>query len=116
MSAAEAAHPPARRGRAAALWLAFLVVIAAGVGLAWIGAGALRPQITQSGLEFRTVKAGTGEPIGPADAALLDYILASDDGTVYDSSESHGGPQPFVMDHVYPGFAEAMSKMSVQVS
>jgi hypothetical protein len=111
VSVAEAAHRPARSGRAVALWLAFLLIIAAAIGLAWVGAGALRPIVTQSGLQFRTVKAGTGEPITRADAALLDYILTTDDGTVIDSSESHNGPQPFTMDQVYPGFAEAMSRM-----
>ena len=111
MSVAEAAHRPARSGRTVALWLAFLVVIAAGIGLAWVGAGSLRPEVTESGLQFRTIKTGKGEPIGRADAALLDYILTADDGTVIDSSESHQGPQPFTMDQVFPGFAEAMSRM-----
>ena len=111
MSVAEAAHRPAKSGRTVALWLAFLAVIAAGVGLAWIGAGSLRPVVTSSGLQFRTIKAGKGEPIGRADAALLDYILTADDGSVLDSSESHGGAQPFAMDQVFPGFAEAMAKM-----
>ena len=70
--------------------------------------GRLSPQ---SGLQFRTIKAGKGEPIARADAALLDYILTADDGTVLDSSESHGGAQPFAMDQVFPGFAEAMTRM-----
>ena len=111
MSVAEAAHRPAHRGRALALWIGFLIVIAAGIGLAWIGAGALRPMVSESGLQFRTVKSGSGEPIGRPDAALLDYILTSDDGTVIDSSENHGGAQPFAMDQVFPGFAEAMTHM-----
>ena len=111
MSVAEAAHRPAGTGRAVALWLAFLLVIAAGIGLAWVGAGSLRPTISASGLQFRTVKAGHGEPIGHDDAAMMDYILTSDDGTVLDSSENHGGAQPFAMDQVFPGFAEAMAKM-----
>ena len=111
MSVAEAAHRPAHRGRAVGLWLGFLLVIAAGVGLAWIGAGSLRPQVSSSGLEFRTIKAGKGEPIARPDAALLDYRLIADDGTVFDSSESHGGAQPFAMDQVFPGFAEAMTRM-----
>ena len=111
MSVAEAAHRPAHSGRTVALWLGFLLIIAAGIGLAWIGAGSLRPEVTESGLQFRTIKAGKGEPIGRADAALLDYILTADDGTVIDSSESHQGPQPFTMDQVFPGFAEAMSRM-----
>ena len=111
MSVAEAAHRPRNTGRAVKLWLGFLLVIAAGVALAWIGAGSLRPQVTASGLEFREVKGGTGEPIGPADAALLDYVGTLDDGTVFDNSESHGGPQPFAMAQVFPGFAEAMTRM-----
>ena len=111
MSAAEAAHRPAKSGRAVALALAFLLIIAAGIGLAWIGAGSLRPEVSASGLQFRTIKSGKGEPIARPDAALLDYILTADDGTVIDSSEGHGGAQPFAMDQVFPGFAEAMTRM-----
>jgi FKBP-type peptidyl-prolyl cis-trans isomerase FkpA len=108
---AEAAYPTPRRGRALALWIGFLILIAAGIGLAWIGAGALRPIVTVSGLQFRTIKSGAGEPIARADAALMDYVLTTDDGTVVDSSDTHGGPQPFAMDYVFPGFAEAMARM-----
>src|SRR3954463_4197570 len=108
MSVAEAAHRPARSGRAAALTIGFLLIIAAAVALAWIGAGSLRPTVPASGLQFRTIKAGKGPTLTRADAALMDYILTADDGTVLDSSESHNGPQPFMMDGVYPGFAEAM--------
>jgi FKBP-type peptidyl-prolyl cis-trans isomerase FkpA len=111
VSVAEAAHRPANTGRAVKLWLGFILVIAAGIGLALIGAGSLRPELTPSGLQFRTVKGGTGDVIAPADAALMDYVLTSDDGTVLDSSDSHGGPQPFSMGQVFPGFAEAMTRM-----
>ena len=108
MSVAEAAHRPARSGRTAALWLAFLLIVAAAIGLAWIGAGSLRPIVTESGLEFRTIKAGTGEPITRADAALIEYVLTSDDGTVVDASQQ---PTPFTIEGVYPGFGEAMTRM-----
>ena len=115
MSVAEAAHRPAHdsahRGRAIKLWLAFLLVIGAGIALAWWGAGALRPEATASGLQFRAVKEGTGEPIGDADAALMDYVGTLDDGTVFDNSEAHGGAQPFTAAQVFPGFAEAMRRM-----
>lgn len=111
MSLAEAAHRPAHRGRALKLLLAFLLLIGAGVGLAWWGAGALRPAVSTTGLEFRAVKEGTGEPIGDADAALMDYVGTLDDGTVFDSSEAHGGAQPFTAAQVFPGFAEAMRRM-----
>jgi FKBP-type peptidyl-prolyl cis-trans isomerase FkpA len=111
MSVAEAAHRPAKSGRTAALAIGFLLIVAAAIGLAWIGAGSLRPTVTQSGLQFRTIKPGKGPMLTRADAALMDYILTANDGTVFDSSESHGGPQPFMMDQVFPGFAEAMTKM-----
>ena len=58
MSVAEAAHRPAGSGRAAALTIAFLLIIVAAIALAWIGAGSLRPTVTASGLQFRTIKAG----------------------------------------------------------
>ena len=93
------------------LWLAFLLIIAAAIGLAWIGAGSLRPVVTDSGLQFRTLKEGTGDPIKPEDAALMDYVGTLDDGTVFDSSQNHGGAQPFTMSQVFPGFAEAMARM-----
>ena len=110
MSAAEAAHRPSGAGRAVALSLAFLLIIGAAIGLAWIGAGALRPIVTQSGLQFRELKAGKGEPIGHADAALLDYILTSEEGTVVDQSQR---PTPFSIDMpgLFPGFSEAMTRM-----
>ena len=100
-------------GRTMRLWLGFLIIIAAGIGLAWFGAGSLRPEVSATGLEFRTVQAGTGAPIGTEDAALLDYILTMDDGAVVDSSDKHGGAQPFSpsMQGLFPGFAEAMAKM-----
>ena len=111
MSVSTLYYPPHHKAALTKFWIAILLLAAVGVGLAWIGAGSLRPEVTQSGLEFRVFKEGAGEPITSADAAILDYALTLDDGTVMDTSESHGGPQPFTMDAVFPGFAEAMTKM-----
>ena len=111
MSTATQAQSGARRGGNGKLWLALIVLIATGVALAWFGAGSLRPEVSATGLEFREVKAGTGGVITDADAALLDYELRSDDGTVLDGSKQHGGPQPFMTAAVYAGFAEAMRRM-----
>lgn len=111
MSASTPGLARASGGRVLKLAFAFFLLIAAGAGLAWIGAGAMRPEISDSGLQFRTLKAGKGDPISTADAALLDYVLTADDGSVIDSSDANGGPQPFTASQVFPGFAEAMSRM-----
>jgi FKBP-type peptidyl-prolyl cis-trans isomerase FkpA len=92
------------------LWLGFILLFAAAIGLAWVGAGSLRPLVTQSGLQFRTVKAGTGDLITPNDAALMDYILTVN-GKLVDASENRGGPQPFAVGTTFPGFGEAMTHM-----
>lgn len=111
MPAATADHPPSRGGRTVLLWLAFLVLLAAAISFAWYGAGSLRPSVSESGLKFWTIKAGKGPKMAHGDGIVLDYILAADDGTVADSSDRHGGPQPMTMDGVFPGFAEAMTRM-----
>jgi FKBP-type peptidyl-prolyl cis-trans isomerase FkpA len=111
MSVSTLYHPPHHKAALTKFWIAILCLIAVGVGLAWLGAGSLRPEISQSGLQFRVIKQGSGEPITAADAAILDYVGSLDDGTVFDNSDAHGGPQPFTMDTVFPGFAEAMAKM-----
>jgi FKBP-type peptidyl-prolyl cis-trans isomerase FkpA len=110
MSVAEAAHRPAGRGSSAKLWLGVIALIAAGVALAWLGAGQLRGETTASGLQFRTVEAGSGALIRPQDGALIEYEGRLLDGTVFDSSEGRG-PTPIIAGQSIPGFSEAMSKM-----
>lgn len=110
MSVVEAAQRPARRGISAKLWLGLIALIAAGVVLAWLGAGQLRGQTTASGLQFRTVEAGSGAMIRPQDGALIEYEGRLLDGTVFDSSEGRG-PTPIIAGQSIPGFSEAMSKM-----
>ena len=110
MSSATLAQPKRRRNTAK-LVLGFLLVITAGVALAWLGAGALRGATTASGLQFRTVTEGKGEPIAREDVALVEYEGTLDDGTVFDSSATHGGAQPMSPQGMIPGFAEAMLMM-----
>lgn len=111
MSVSTLAHPERREGVNAKLWLGILFILAAAIALAWFGAGSLRPQVTSSGLVFRTVEDGVGQPITNSDVALIQYEGRLDDGTVFDSSDLHGGPQPLSPSGMVPGFAEAMSKM-----
>lgn len=101
---------PERRRSGGRLWLAILLLVAAGVGLAWLGAGSLRGETTASGLQFRTVKEGSGELIKPVDGVLIEYEGRLEDGTVFDTSAGRG-PTPMLAGQVIPGFAEALTRM-----
>jgi FKBP-type peptidyl-prolyl cis-trans isomerase FkpA len=106
VSVAEAAHRPDRRGRGASLWIGFLVVIAAGVALAWLGAHSVRQRTVQ----VDTLQAGHGPTIQPQDGVLIDYEGRLEDGKVFDSSAGKG-PVPLLASQVIPGFAEALTRM-----
>ena len=106
MPTAEAAQRPARTGRGAKLWLGFLIVIAAGIGLAWLGAELVRDNVVQ----VETVQAGTGPLIQAQDGVLIDYEGRLENGTVFDSSEGKG-PVPLLASQVIPGFSQALMKM-----
>ena len=106
MSVAEAAHRPARSGRALGLWIGFLIIIAAGVALAWLGAHSVRQRTVQ----VQTVQAGFGPTIQPQDGVLIDYEGRLSSGKVFDSSAGKG-PVPLIASQVIPCFAEALSRM-----
>jgi FKBP-type peptidyl-prolyl cis-trans isomerase FkpA len=106
MSVAEAAHRPDHRGRALALWLGFILLIAAGVGLAWIGTHSVRQRTVQ----VETLKDGSGPMIGPQDGVLIEYEGRLTDGKVFDSSAGKG-PIPLIASQVIPGFADALTRM-----
>lgn len=111
MSVAEAAHRPQHKARAAKLWLALIVLVGAGVGLAWIGAEPLRGESTASGLHFRTLEEGSGPIVQPMDGVLIEYEGRLEDGTVFDSTAGRG-PVPLIPgEGVIPGFAEALTMM-----
>ena len=111
MSVVEAAKRPEHRGRGAGIWIALIVLVAAGIGLAWLGAGPLRGQTTDTGLRIRTVEKGEGPYVQSVDGVLVEYEGRLGDGTVFDDSARHGGPQPMIAGQVIPGFAEALGKM-----
>ena len=106
MSVAEAAHRPAHRGRAVKLWLAFIVIIAAGVGLAWIGANSVRGRTVQ----VETVTPGSGPLVTAQDGVLIDYEGRLENGKTFDSSAGKG-PVPVLASQTIPGFAQALMRM-----
>lgn len=111
MSVSETAKRPGTRGRGLRIWLAFLALIAVAVGFAWAGTNPLRGETTASGLRIRTLQAGTGPFVQAVDGVMVEYEGRLADGTVFDASERHGGPQPMIAGQVIPGFAEALTKM-----
>ena len=104
MTATTAADSGARRAGGLKLALGLLLVIAAGVALAWFGAGSLRGERTATGLEIRKVKAGTGEYIKPVDGVLIEYEGRLENGTVFDSPGGRG-PAPMIAGQSIPGFS-----------
>ena len=99
---------PLARGSLVKLVLAIALLVVAAFFLARLGTGPLRGETTASGIEFRTLKAGTGPLIQREDAALVDYVGTFDDGKTFDASQQ---PVPMIPMAVIPGFAEAMMKM-----
>jgi FKBP-type peptidyl-prolyl cis-trans isomerase FkpA len=87
-----------------------VLLVLAGLALAWFGAGPLRGETTASGLQFRTVQAGEGPPITANDGVVIEYEGRLPDGTVFDTTEGKG-PAPMIAGQVIPGFAEALQKM-----
>lgn len=88
------------------MWLGFILVIAAGIGLAWIGAHSVRQRTVQ----VETIKPGAGPTVQPQDGVLIDYEGRLSDGKVFDSSAGKG-PVPLIASQVIPGFADALSRM-----
>ena len=110
MSVSQVPLRPLKRGSLAKLWLGILLLIGAAIVLAWAGAGAMRGETTASGLQFRTIEAGSGPRVKPVDGLLLEYEGRLEDGTVFDSSAGRG-PAGMIAGQVIPGFAEALTKM-----
>jgi hypothetical protein len=66
---------------------------------------------TASGLVHEQLRAGTGASPGASDKVLAHYVGWLLDGTMFDSTHVHGGPEPLVADWVTKGFAEGLQLM-----
>jgi FKBP-type peptidyl-prolyl cis-trans isomerase FkpA len=104
--ATTATAQPAKGRSPIKLWLGFLLVIAAGIGLAWFGADGVRKRTVQ----VQTVQAGKGPLIKPEDGVMIEYEGRLDNGTVFDTSAGKG-PVPLLAGQTIPGFTEALMKM-----
>jgi FKBP-type peptidyl-prolyl cis-trans isomerase len=68
---------------------------------------------TASGLQYKVLTAGSGAKPTSASTVKIHYTGSLIDGTVFDSSIKRGEPAEFPLGGVIPGFAEALSMMSV---
>ena len=104
MSVSQVPLQPIKRGALVKLWLGILLLIAAGLLLAWAGAG------HSSGIRVKTLEPGSGPVITKDDGVLIEYEGRLDDGTVFDTSAGRG-PAFFPVGGVVPGFSQALQKM-----
>jgi FKBP-type peptidyl-prolyl cis-trans isomerase FkpA len=68
---------------------------------------------TPSGLQYMVLRQGAGRRPLPSDQVRVNYKGTLLDGTVFDSSEQHGGPAEFGLTQVIPGWTEGVSLMPV---
>lgn len=70
-------------------------------------------QTTPSGLQYRVLKAANGPSPTLSDTVRCNYRGTLLNGTEFDNSQAHGGPQEFPVEGVIPGWTEALQKMHV---
>lgn len=68
---------------------------------------------TPSGLQYMVLRQGAGRRPLPSDQVRVNYKGTLLDGTVFDSSEQHGGPAEFGLNQVIPGWTEGVSMMPI---
>lgn len=66
---------------------------------------------TASGLQYKVVTPGSGDPPKPTDQVTVNYRGTLLDGTEFDASAKHGGPATFTASQVIPGWQEALLLM-----
>lgn len=66
---------------------------------------------TASGLQYKSLKAGSGKSPKASDSVKVHYTGKLIDGTVFDSSVERGEPISFGVSEVIPGWTEALQLM-----
>ncbi len=82
---------------------------------AFLAANARQPgvRVLPSGLQYKVVTAGTGPSPKPGDAIKVDYEGRLTSGEVFDSSFQRGKPALMILEHLVPGWMEAIPLMRV---
>lgn len=69
--------------------------------------------VTPSGLQYKVIKDGEGNPPGPHSWVKCNYEGRLINGQVFDSSYMRGVPAKFGLDQVIPGWTEGLQLMKV---
>ena len=70
-------------------------------------------KVTDSGLQYEVLQAGSGDKPKAEDTVKVKYTGKLIDGTVFDSTEKNGGePIEFPLNRVIPGWTEGLQLMS----
>ncbi len=67
--------------------------------------------VTDSGLQYEVIDAGSGDKPAPTSQVTVHYHGTLIDGTVFDSSMQRGEPATFGVNQVIPGWTEALQLM-----
>lgn len=70
-------------------------------------------QVTQSGLQYKVLKAGDGATPTATSTVVAHYEGKLTDGRVFDSSVARGEPATFPVNRLIPGWQEALQRMKV---
>ena len=101
---------PLKRGSLAKLLLGIALLVAAGLLLAWAGAGRMRGSDVGEGLIVRTLRPGHGAKVTMNDGVMVNYTGRLTDGTTFDSNSGRE-PVPMLPAQVIPGFGKALTEM-----
>jgi FKBP-type peptidyl-prolyl cis-trans isomerase len=85
-------------------------------GQAFLAENGKKPGVrtTASGLQYQVLRQGSGPTPLKTDKVRVTYSGALLDGTVFDSTEKHGGePVEFMLAQVIPGWSEGVALMPV---
>jgi FKBP-type peptidyl-prolyl cis-trans isomerase FklB len=84
-------------------------------GQAFLAANKKKPgvKVTNTGLQYKVIKAGTGKAPTKTDIIRAHYRGTLTDGTEFDSSHKRGQPATFAVNQVIPGWTEALLSMPV---
>jgi len=85
------------------------------IGKKFLAENKSKPGVVElpDGLQYQVIKEGTGAMPALTDTVTVNYVGSLIDGTEFDGSKDHGGPQPWPVSGYIKGWSEALQMMKV---